>query len=339
MIKRGKNLKDIAQETGFSVKTVSRALNDHPDVSEETRKTILEVAEKYSYSPNMLAKSLRTKKAFTIGYIVPDITSEFFGKVGIVIEKKFREQGYGVLISFTEESEEKEIDSLKTLLAKRVDGVILATVGTTGDFLREVIYGYRIPVVVIDNKVKKLKTNLVLHDDIDGAYLLTSHLVQHGHKDIACVTGPFYETSGEGRLEGYKKALSEYNIDVEKQFIKVSNWRVDGGFEAVWDLMKNSSRKPSAVFMANSIMALGAYKALKKMNLKVPGDVAVVGFDNLEFTEALDPPLTTISSVEEEIGKVASELLLEKIKSHDVNKVKEFLVKGELCVRQSCGCA
>ena len=212
MMKKHIRLKDIANKTGFSIKTVSRAINDHPDINKNTKKRIVDVAEELSYYPNMVAKSLRTRKTYTIGYIVPDITSEFFGKIGRIIDRVLRKYGYNILMSFTEESGEEEINSLKVLLSKRVDGIILSTVGTTGDFLKEIIHNYKVPVVVIDNKVEGLRTNLVLHDNINGSYLLTKHLIEHGHKNIACITGLLNETSGNERLKGYKKALNEYNI-------------------------------------------------------------------------------------------------------------------------------
>ncbi len=331
-------LKDIASKTGFSIKTVSRAINNHPDVNESTRQRILSVAQKYSYYPNLLAKSLRLKKTFTIGYIVPDITNEFYGKVGIVIEKEFRRHGYSLLVSFTEESEENEISSLKLLLAKRVDGIILATVGTTGGFLQKIINRHHIPVVVIDNKAEGIKTNTVLHDNIDGAYVLTKHLLEHGHRKIACVTGPLAETSGKERLEGYKKALMEYGIQAEEQLVRVSNWRVNGGYDATMELMKNKGEAPTAIFYANSQMALGAYKAFKKNSIRIPDDIAVVSFDNLDFTDSIDPPLTTLDSVDEKIGRLASKLLLEIILNKDDDRIREHHVKAGLCMRKSCGC-
>ncbi len=337
-MKKAVNLKDIAWKTGYSIKTVSRAINNHPDVNENTRQKILSVAQEYSYYPNLLAKSLRLKKTFTIGYIVPDITNEFYGKVGIVIEKEFRRHGYSLLVSFTEESKENEINSLKLLLAKRVDGIILATVGTTADFLQEMINRHHIPVVVIDNKAEGIKTNTVLHDNIDGAYVLTRHLIEHGHRKIACVTGPLVETSGKERLEGYKKALMEYGIPIEVQFIMVSNWRVNGGFDATMELIQGRTQTPSAIFYANSQMALGAYKAFKKMNRRIPDDVAVVSFDNLDFADSIDPPLTTLGSVEDEVGRLASELLREIILNRDGDRIREHLVKAGLCIRKSCGC-
>jgi DNA-binding LacI/PurR family transcriptional regulator len=337
-MKKHIGLKAIAEKTGFSIKTVSRAINNHPDVNIKTKEEILYVAKKLSYYPNMVARSLRTQKAFTIGYIVPDITSEFFGKLGIVIEREFRKQGYSLLISFTEESRENEINSLKIFLAKRVDGIVLATVGSTGEFLKKVIYQYNVPVVVIDNRELGVKTNLVAHDNIYGAYVLTKHLLEHGHRRIACITGPLEETSGKERLLGFQKAIKEYNVSMDDNRVKISNWRVEGGYNSTLELMKDAGQKPSAFFIGNSIMAIGVYKALRRMELKIPDDVALVSFDNLEYTDAIEPPLTTLDKVEEEIGKVASELLLEKINNKRKNFISEHLVKAKLCIRKSCGC-
>jgi DNA-binding LacI/PurR family transcriptional regulator len=331
-------LKDIAAKTGFSIKTVSRALNDHPDVKEETRARILTIAKKCSYYPNLVAKSLRTRQAFTIGYVVPDITNEFYGKVGNAIEREAKKHHFGLLVSFTEESSENEVDSLNLLLTKRVDGIILATVGTTGEFIREMMRNYPTPIVVIDNRVEGVRTNLVLHDNVDGAYLLTRRLIGHGHRAIACITGPLTETSGKERLLGYKKALEESGTPVDHAMVRASNWRVDGSYETACELMAVKSRSPSAVFVGNSIMALGVYKALRRMGRKIPDDVALTSFDSLEFTDAVDPPLTTLESVESRIGELAARTLFERIQARDTVSMSEHFVKASICVRRSCGC-
>ncbi len=332
------NLKHIAQKTGFSIKTVSRALNNHQDVNTNTRKKILEVARNCSYYPNLLAKSLRTNRTFTIGYIVPDITSEFFGRIGISIEKIFKSRGYSILVSFTEESREKEIDSLKLLLSHRVCGIVLATVGTTGEFLQNDVRQYGVPVVVIDNKVESTKTDCVLHENINGAYKLTEHLIQHGHRAIACVTGPLFETSGKERLQGFRNALADRGISVPSSYIRSADWKMDGGYRAASEIMSGKGEKPSAMFVGNSVMALGVLKAASELELRVPEDIALVSFDNLSFAEAISPPLTTLDSPEEKIAAISSELLLDRIDKGDVSGAKEFYVEGNLCIRQSCGC-
>jgi len=330
-------LKDIANETGFSVKTVSRALNNHPDINKDTKEKILEVAKKLDYQPNFFAKSLREKKAYAIGYIIPDITNQFFGEVALSIEKVFKKRNYSLLTSFTNGSANKEFEGLKFLISRQVDGIILATVGSTGDYLKEIVENFKIPIVVIDNRVKGYKTNIVLHDNVKGAYLLTKHLIQHCNKDVACISGPIKETSGKSRLEGYKKALSEFKIDYNEKLVQLSNWKIDGGYDSTLKLFKGA-HKPTAIFIANSIMALGTLKALRELGLQVPKDVAITSFDNLDFTSATNPPLTTLKSIESEIGKAAAKLLLKKIETQDIVNAKEVYIDTELFIRKSCGC-
>jgi len=336
--RQGVTLKSIASKTGFSVKTVSRAINDHPDISEETRKKILAVVKKCNYYPNLLARGLRKNRTCAIGYAVPEMTNQFFAEVGLAVENVFKKYGYSTLISFTGDCPEDEITSLKLLISRRVDGIILGTAGENEAFLKEVIKHYGIPIVLIDNKVKGLKVDVVLHDNVEGAYLLNKHLIMHGHKNIACITGPLNQTAGKGRLDGYKKALSEFGIRINNNLIKVANWRIIDGFNFANELIESHTRKPTAIFASNAVMALGVLKALRKRRLKVPDDMALVSFDNLDFTEAVEPPLTTLSKIERKIGCTAAELLFNRIKEKNVRDVQEVYVEPELCVRQSCGC-
>ena len=332
-------LKDIARESGYSIKTVSRALNDHPDINVKTKEKILKIANKYSYHPNLLAKGLRTKKTYTIGYIIPDINNEFFAKIGIVIESEFRKHGYNILISFTKGDSKCEIESLKLILSKRVDGVVLATIGGTEKYINKMLHDYKIPIVVIDNKIDVSGLYFVLHDNIRGAYTLTKHLIEHGHRDIACITGPLKETSGAERLEGFLKAMEESGIKVNNGFIKNSSWDVEGGFKAAFDLFKGNNQIPTAIFSANSVITIGIYKALKRLGIKIPDDVAIVSFDNFDFVEILDPPLTTLGSFEMDIGKKAVEVLLDEISEPPINNTsKEYRFGSEIILRKSCGC-
>lgn len=331
-------LKDISKITGFSIKTVSRALNGHPDINEKTKEKITKIAEEYSYRPNILARSLRQKKAFAIGFIVPDIKNEFFGEVALAIEEKFKEYGYSILLGFSNGEQDLEIKSIELLISRQVDGIVLATIGTTGDYIKKVIFKLKIPLVVIDNKVKGLKTNVVLHDNINGAYLLTKHLIDHDHKKIGCITGPLNETSGKRRLEGCKKALDESKIKIESDFIKISNWKIDGGYNSMLELLNNPKGRPSAIFIANSIMALGSLKAINEQGLKVPKDIAIVSFDDLDFTEATNPPLTTLNKVDKKIGETASIILHENIIKREDTELKEIYIKSRLNIRESCGC-
>lgn len=333
-------LKDIAKESGVSIKTVSRALNDYPDINRKTKARILEIAKKRDYSPNLLAKSLRDNKSYTIGYIISDTMNEFFWDVAYAIESEFKKYKYGILTSFSNNNPSVELEALKLLISRQVDGIILASIGSNCEFIREIIEKLNIPVVVIDNKVKGLKCNVVLHDNINGAYLLTKHLIEHGHKEIACISGPQNETSGKRRIEGYIKALQEFNLKTHDDFLKISDWTISGGYQAALQLFKAKQKKPAAVFICNSVMALGSLKALRELDLKVPQDVALVSFDSLNFIEATNPALTTLERSDYKIGEAAAKLLYENILDRDNSKkeVKEIYIETGLSIRESCGC-
>jgi LacI family transcriptional regulator len=312
-------------------------LNGLGSARESTRQVILKAAREVAYYPDLHARSLRTRRGHSIGYIIPDITNAFYGTVGITIERVFRERGYGLIVSFTEESADKEIESLKQFLSHRVAGIVLASVGTTGKFLREEVLPRQIPVVVIDNRVAGLETNLVLHDNVRGAFELTQHLLEHGHTRVACVSGPLEETSGSERLEGYRQALRARGLPRLPELERTADWRPQGGYRAVKELM-GARQPPTAVFLGNSVMALGAYRAVHELALRVPEDVALAAYDNLDFVEALNPPLTTLDNAEHRIGEIAARILLERIEDGDTARVETHRVQGQLILRASCGC-
>lgn len=330
-------LKDVAKEAGVSVPTVSRVINNYRYVRETTRKRVLEAIEKLSYHPNIVAKNLKQGKTNSIGFILPDISNSFFAMVTVGIEKVLRKNGYHLILCNTDGRHELEVDSLKLVISKKVEGIILATIGTTGELTGEIIHHLKIPVVVIDNKMKGLKTDVVLHDNIGGAQQLTSHLIAHGHKRIAFIGGPLNETSGKKRLEGYKRALIKNGLPVIKELIKIGDWRKDSGFQLTRELL-NLSDKPTGIVAANTYMALGVLLALREEGLKVPKDIALVSFDDLEFVSALDPPLTTLKSLDTKIGEVAADLLLERIKNRNEKEIQEIYLPTELVIRNSCGC-
>ncbi len=295
-------LKDVARETGVSVPTVSRVINNYKYVRETTRAKVLEAIEKLSYYPNTVARSLKQGKTSTIGFILPDISNDFFGMVAVGIEKVLHKRDYHLILCNTNGKNNLEVDSLKLVISKKVAGIILATIGTTGQLVRKIIRHHKIPIVVIDNKIKGLKIDTVLHDNVGGAQQLTSHLVvTHGHKRIAFVGGPLDETTGEKRLEGYQKALAKNNLPSLEDLIRIGDWRKDSGFRLAKELLKLPER-PTGIVAGNTFIALGILLALRKEGLRVPRDMALVSFDDLEFASALDPPLTTLKSLDTKIG-------------------------------------
>ncbi len=298
----------------------------------------MEIVGRHGYSPNWAAQSLRNQKTHTIGFVVPNIINGFFGNVGITIDSFFHKHRYSTLISFTSNRHENEIESLNALINKNIDGIIFAPIGYTGDYYNKVPRLIKKPLVVIDNMCKGIETNYVLHDNVHGAGLLVEHLFQHGHKRIACITGPIEETSGAERLKGYEKALERCGLPPDPSLIRITSWDINGGNSAVLDIFKNPGYRPTAVFFANSQLLLGGYKAFHKLKLSIPGDIAVVGFDPPHVIDSLIPRPTTLEEFENKIGLTAAELLLDLMvgKKKETNKI--IRIRKGLNTGASCGC-
>jgi LacI family transcriptional regulator len=331
-------LKDIAEKTGYSIKTVSRAIHNHSDISVETRRKIMKIVEEHSFEPNWAAQSLRSRRTRTIGFVIPNLTNGYFGQIGMVIDAYFRKLGYTTLIGFTSNSYQNEIESLKSLIAKNVDGIIFAPVGCTGGYFRDIPKLNSKPLVIIDNKCQGIDAHYVLHDNAHGVALLVNHLLQHGHRRIGAVIGPVEETSGVERLAGYREALETNGIEIDESLIKISDWEINGGYRATMELFADRAAAPKAVFYANSELILGAYKAFKEMNLGMPSNVAVVSFDAPIVSDALVPYPTTLGYFEEKIGMHAAHLLHEIIGGNEAALPREIRVESRLIMGQSCGC-
>ena len=331
-------LKEIAKIASCSIKTVSRALNDYPDINMDTKKKILKIATDYDYTPNLMAKSLRSKKSYAVGYIISETINEFFWDVAFAIDKELRKHNYSILTSFSDNNPEIEAEALKLLVSRQIDGIILAAIGKRYKYVKEIIEKLKIPCVVIDNKIEGLKSNFVLHDNRNGAFLLTEHLIKHGYKDIACIAGDIDESSGKERLEGYTEALKKFNIPVNKDLIRISNWEIKGGYDSTIELFKNPKIKPRAIFISNSVMAMGTIKALREMKISIPEEVALVSFDSLSFIESMSIPLTTLEKIDNKIGETAARIIFERIIDKDDKKIEEIYIKAGLFIRESCGC-
>lgn len=333
-------LVDIAKETGFSIKTVSRVVNQQKDVHPETRKKIMEVVEKYHYSPNPMAATLRTRRTKTIGLVVPDFTNQFFGEVGLAIETYCKAKHYSLIVSFSGNTQAGEKEALDLLISKYVDGILLASVGTTGKIIQKILKDHKTPLVVFDNEVQEVETNVVIHDNVQGAYALTQHLIDHRYTNIACIAGLQHQTSGSERLEGFKLAMHQNLLDIPKTHIIVEDWTSEGGYRAMRSLLQlDKTIRPRAIFVSNSVMALGCYKALIQASIKVPEDIAICSFDNLSFCESLEPPITTLSSTGQSVGEEAAKLLFASMGQDDVISSQRVTIQGSIVKRRSCGCA
>ncbi len=329
--------RDIAKRAGVSAATVSRVLNKSARVSEKTARKVLKVLERVDYYPNFTARSLRRGVTTTVGFVLPNIASSFFGKLALAIETELRKRNCDLTIYNTERKEKLELRALRLLVSQKVAGIIFAPITLTNSFAGRIHKVFKIPLVVVDNKLENLQVPAVLHDDIEGAYELTSHLITcHGHRKIAFLGGWLAETSGLRRLEGYKKALADHDIPLSENFIKIGEWDIKSGLEMTRKLLKPNG-KPTAIVLANTYIAIGCILALQEKKIKIPEQMALVSFDDLDFCSALSPSLTTLSETYTEIGQTAARLLLNWIKRGKADS-KEFLIRTDIVRRASCGC-
>ena len=331
-------LKKIAKEFGVSISTVSKALKDSHEISQEVKERIQAFAKYYHYKPNSLALNLRNQKTKTIGVIIPEIVHHFFTKVITGIEKLANDQGYNVMICLSNESYEKEVLNLQMLANGVVDGIILSVSKETEEredyrHFNELINN-GIPLVMFDRVVDEIECNKVVADDKGGAFLATEQLLQNGCSKVALLTTPDYVTVGHDRKEGYLKALSENNIHINNDLIIEINDKLPFE-EQVSSLFKGNSI-PDGIFAVNEIYAATVMKVARSFGHKVPEDIEVIGFTDGLISAFSTPSLTTVAQHGRTMGQKALELLLDEIDSQDTQyQYKTHLIQTDLKIRNS----
>jgi DNA-binding LacI/PurR family transcriptional regulator len=332
-------IKDIAKALGLSTSTVSRALRDSYEISPETKKKVLEYAEKINYHPNPIALSLKERRSRSIGVIVCEIANSFFSQVINGIEAIAYNNGYNVIIAQSRESSDREMMNLQYLTSRSIDGLIISISAETRafDYFKE-LHEKGMPIVFFDRIVDEIDTHKVIVDNFKGAYDATLHLVQNGYRRIAAVANAGSLSIARDRLAGYKAALTESGIPFEESMVKFCP---HGGMllgeveEAVNELLQLQPA-PEAIFASADKLTTGCLRILKAKNISVPDDMALVGFSNTDLTELLDPPLTVIRQPAFEMGEVAISQLLHLINSkHPVTDYETKVLATELLIRDS----
>lgn len=324
---------DIARLAGVSKSTVSRALSDSGLVSEKTRQKVLKSAELLNYKPNAIARAMVTKKTGNIGFVIyqkhkPVISHPFYSHILESIVDETNLIGYNLFIS---SDQDIRISSGEILMQKKVDGVILAS-----RVDKKIVVNFRkqgIPVVLINNIVDLDDVFCIVNDDFNGAMEAVEHLIGKGHRKIGILCGPLEHISYSQRYNGYINALKKYEINLDYQLIKITDSTLQHGYDAMEAILAVGNI-PTAVFCTNDMMAIGAMKAIKHAGYKIPEDIAVAGFDDIEFSSLVEPALTTVFSDKAAIGKTAVEKLKRMI---DNQPVEQFIVKQKtkLVIRES----
>jgi len=327
-------LRDVAKTAGVSVSTVSRVVRGEDVVNPETKRKVMKAIKKLDYYVDITARAMVKKQTNTIGLSISDISNPFYPPLLRGVENTINKFGYSLILCNTDESAEKEKRYLKVMLEKRIDGLIVSLASPANTHFLEEFEKRGIPIVCIDRKAENMKVDTVCVDNIQGAFMAVEHLLKIGHRRIAMVSGIRGITTTEGRVEGYLKALKDYGVD--KSLIVEGKSTIEGAMEAVEKLL-NLDFSPTALFSCNNLITLGIYIGLKKHGKRIPKDMAVVGFDDLDWAEALYPSPTVVSQPTYTIGATAAQILIQRILKEGPKNRQNIMLKTELIVRESCG--
>ena len=338
-------IKDIARELGISPSTVSRALKDHPDISKDTKKAVAELAEKLNYQPNIVAQNLRAKKTSTIGVIIPELVHFFFSTVISGIEDIAHNAGYNVILTQSGETLEREKSNLKTLINSRVDGMLISLSKETTEFDHiEAVLAKGIPIIFYDRSFTSSSgskgTSSVTVDDFVGAKEATAHLIEQGCRKIAHLQSAKESPIAKERLRGMLDALENNRLDFPSEYlVNCNDGTIEEGFDAMSKLLKLPNR-PDGIFANSDVLGMGAINAIKKAGLKIPDDIAVVGFSNWLYSSMVEPPLSSVDQPGFLMGQEAARMLIHQIELLDkddeaVIVPESKVLKTKLIVRES----
>jgi LacI family transcriptional regulator, galactose operon repressor len=329
-------LADVAEYAGVSASTASRALNGRGEMSPETRAAVLEAADALQFEPSLLARSLRTRTTWTVGFVVPDVSSPFYASALKGAQTVLEEAGYRVMLMDSRQEPDGELAALRTLLNHQVDGLLLSTVGIDREQFRATVGRRGTPCVFFDSIVPAAGEGNVLLDNAYGTERLVDHLVEHGHRRIALLTGSLAETSGQERLDAFRVAMARHGLDVPDAFLCGGRWSSEAGREGTIELL--AADPPPTALVASSVeLALGCMFACRERGVLIPNDLALATFDDAYFAELLDPALTAVAYDPTEVGSAAAGLLVRAMQEADGDR-RELTVPVALVVRGSCGC-
>lgn len=327
---------DLARELNISIATVSRALKDDPVVSKKTKKKIFDLAEQMGYRSNNFARNLRNQRTDTIGVIIPRLNSYFMSTVIAGIENVAGSEGYNLIISQSSESIDKEVASAKTMFNNRVDGLLASLSYETENMNHFDVFTKKyIPLVFFDRVIDNIVSTNIIIDNRKAAYEATMHLIEQGCKNIVHITASSNRNVYKDRLMGYKLALAESNIAYKEENVIFTNLSQEAGGIAA-EQIKAMQPLPDAVFVANDNCAVGCMIALKKGGIRIPEDIAFVGFNNDPVSTVVEPNLTTINYPGYEMGQVAARHLIQHLNGADIiTSTNSIILRSELIIRDS----
>lgn len=328
-------MKDVAERSGVSVTTVSHVVNGTRRVSDEVRLRVEGVMEEIGYRPNILARGLRRGEATLLGLVVPDATNPYFAEIARAVADACSEEGYAVIICNSDGRRDREKEAVEVLAANRVGGIFLVNVGVT-ERDAALFDGLAIPLVMLDREIPGIPVDSIQIDNVHGGRQATDHLLALGHRRIACIAGPSQVSPSGDRVTGYRQALEAAGLPFDPSLVLRGDFTPASGHACAGALM-DGDRRPTALFACNDLMAFGAVTALAERGLSVPGDVSVVGFDDISLAAYFNPPLTTVAQPRREMGRRAARILLERMRDGTLPRRRPVLMNTTLKVRRSSG--
>jgi LacI family transcriptional regulator len=326
---------DVSRHAGVSPATVSRVISNRGYVSPKARWVVFRAIDELGYVPNAMARGLKTQRSGLVALLVPEIVNSFYTTLARGAEDAANAKGLHLIIGNTDEDPEKEKVYAELMVASRVEGVVVATAGRSPMPMR-ILSERKVPTVLVDRIVEGFDADIVRGDSYNGALALTHHLVKLGHTDIALINGHTATSVAVEREAGFREALRQAGIEPDEQRISAGTWFIEDAETRVTDLL--SREVPiTAIFGANNFMAIGALRALRRHGLRVPEDVALVSFDDVEIAAEIDPFLTVMAQPAYSMGTLAMGLLLERISGQYDGMTRELVLTPRLTVRRSCG--
>ena len=330
-------MKSIAEKLGVSVSTVSRVLSGKAEryrISKKTAARVRVEAEKTGFAPNQIASALRLKQTHTIGLIIPDISNPFFAAIARNVEMEAAKRGYFIILCDSRDSTETEVEYIRLLQARSVDGLIISPVGKIGAHLRE-LRSNGVPVVLVDRYFPDLDIPFVTTDNMRGAYKAVSLLLNSGHLRIACIRGIHGSSTADDRVRGYQDALTDAGVALDRKLMAGDEFSETCGYRAAKILFSVKGPRPTAIFSQSNLITFGILKAFEELNISVPEDVSVVSFDDHYYAAFLATPLTTVAQDKERIGREAVKLLFKQLDDGVQSVKKGISIPARMVKRKS----
>jgi LacI family transcriptional regulator len=328
-------IRDVAKQAGVAPITVSRVINNSGYVSASTRSRVEAAIAELGYVPNRLARSLRLKRTNALALVVTDITNPFWTTVVRGVEDAANQAGFTVILCNTDESSAKQDDYLQVLLQKRVDGILFVPAASAAEPV-DLVQRQGVPIVVLDRQVPGAQVDVVRGDSEGGAYQLTRHLLDLGHRCISILSGPETVSTSVERVTGYCRALREAGLDEDAERVQYGLFTQQSGYRSAQEALERAPR-PTALFAGNNFIAIGALRALRNAGLRVPEDISLVSFDDLTPDLLIEPFLTVADQPAYEMGRQATQLLVDRLSEPSANGYQEIVLPAEIIVRRSSG--